>query len=111
MEIEVKEANGVTIVCFTGSLDTVTSAEVDQKLNELIGNGALKLVLNFEKLNFISSAGLQTLLGITKRLAREGGEFRVTNINETVMEVFTISGFNTILKICPAEAVALAELA
>ncbi len=69
--------------------------------------GATKLVVNFEKLDYISSAGLRILLAAAKQLKGNSGELRICSLNETVKEVFDISGFTTILTVTKTEPEAL----
>ena len=61
MKLETRESQGIQIVTFEGNLDTNTSPEAESKINELIDAGKQKLLVNFEQLNFISSAGLRVL--------------------------------------------------
>ncbi len=90
-----------------GHLDTQTSASAQAQLTQLIDQGATKLVVNFEKLDYISSAGLRVLLKAAKQLKGNSGELRVCALNEVVQEVFDISGFTTILTVTKTEPEAL----
>ncbi len=76
-------------------------------MTQLIDQGATKLVVNFEKLDYISSAGLRVLLATAKQLKGNSGELRVCSLNEVVQEVFDISGFTTILTVTKTEPEAL----
>jgi len=107
MKMEVRASDDIKILDFEGNLDTNTSPDVEVAINELIDNGALKLLANFEKLNFISSAGLRVLLATAKRLRGAGGGLQICGLNPTVQEVFDISGFGSILNVCELESDAL----
>ena len=107
MKREVRESNDVKILEFEGNLDTNTSPDAEAKLSELIDNGSQKLLINFGKLNFISSAGLRVLLGTAKKLKGAGGNLQICDLNPTVQEVFDISGFGSILKVTSTEEQAL----
>jgi anti-sigma B factor antagonist len=109
MKIENREAQDIKILAFEGNLDTDTSPEAEAKINELISGGAEKLVVNFEQLNFISSAGLRVLLATAKKLKGSAGELRICGLNATVQEVFDISGFSTILNVQATEDEALSS--
>ena len=109
MQIETRESQGIQIVAFEGNLDTNTSPEAEMKINELIDGGAQKLLVNFEQLNFISSAGLRVLLATVKKLKASGGDLRICSLNATVQEVFDISGFVTILSVKSTEEEALSS--
>ena len=109
MNITTTSVDSVTVVRLTGDLDTNSSELALSTLNELIDGGSTKLLVNFENVGFVSSAGLRVLLAAAKRLGGPGGNLRVCNLNETVNEVFEISGFSTILGVFPTEAEALAN--
>lgn len=108
MQIDIKEMDGIKIVNFTGNLDTNTAPEAESQINGLLENGASKILVNFENLNYISSAGLRVLLATAKKMLATGGSLKVCSLNNTVQEVFDISGFNTILSLAANEADALA---
>lgn len=80
-----------------GRLDTITSPELEEELKASL-EGAQALVLDFEKLEYISSAGLRVLLSAQKTMAKRG-EMKLTHVNETVMEIFEVTGFADILTI------------
>jgi anti-anti-sigma factor len=65
------------------------------------------LLVDFKALDYISSAGLRVLLATAKRLSSEGGSLRICHLNDTVREVFEISGFSTIFSVFDTEAEAL----
>lgn len=109
MEIEVSEAGEVKVLRVDGKLDTKTSPDAQALLTELIAQGATKIVVNFEKLVYISSSGLRVLLAAAKQLKHKSGELRVCSLNEVVQEVFEISGFNTILAVTKSELEALED--
>ena len=80
-----------------GRLDTVTAPELEKELKESL-DGAERLILDFSKLDYISSAGLRVLLSAHKMMVAKGG-MKVTNVNEIVAEVFEVTGFADILDI------------
>jgi len=110
MEINIREVNGVNVVEFTGNLDTNTAPEAEIQINGLLDAGAAKILVNFENLNYISSAGLRVLLATAKKMMASGGSLKICSLNSTVQEVFDISGFSTILSLAANEADALAAL-
>ena len=109
MKIETRESQDIQIIAFEGNLDTNTSPEAESKINELIDAGKQKLLVNFEQLNFISSAGLRVLLATVKKLNASGGDLRICSLNATVQEVFDISGFVTILTVKSTEEEAISS--
>jgi anti-anti-sigma factor len=107
MKITIRHANDVKIVELEGELDTNTSPDAESQLKELMEQGVKKILLNFEKMDFISSAGLRILLATGQQLKSDNGGLRVCSLNETVQEVFDISGFSTLLSVFPNETEAL----
>ena len=101
MEMKTDSSNGVTAIQFEGNLDTGTAPTAEQHLAGLIEEGANKLLLDFENCEFISSAGLRILLATAKRLRPSGGQLRICSLNETVQEIFDVSGFSSLLSVFP----------
>ena len=109
MPISVKTTNEVKVLEFEGKLDTQTSPDAQDQLTQLIEGGARKVLVNFDTLEYISSAGLRVLLTTAKQLKAVDGELRVCGLNEIVKEVFDISGFMTILRVFGSESEALED--
>jgi len=107
MKITIQDSNEVKIVQFEGELETNTSHDAETCLNQLLDEGVKKILVDFEKLDYISSAGLRVLLATAQKLESGGGTLKVCNLNETVQEVFDISGFSTILRVFKSESEAL----
>ncbi len=107
MQISVRTTNEVKVLAFEGRLDTRTSPGAQQQLTRLIEAGENRFLVNFERLDYISSAGLRVLLTAAKQLKRVDGELRICSLNEVVAEVFDISGFTTIFKVFRSESEAL----
>lgn len=97
LNIEKHIENGTVNLALEGRLDTITAPELEAEMKTAL-DGAKELVLDFEKLVYISSAGLRVLLSAQKVMARQG-EMRITHVNETVMEIFEVTGFSEILTI------------
>ena len=97
MKIEIKSNAEEAIVEIVGRLDTTTAPALDKTINEDM-TGVKTLILDFKGLEYISSAGLRVLLNAQKKMQKIG-EMKVMNVNESVMEVFEITGFADILTI------------
>ena len=78
-------------------LDTVTAPDLDKEIDENI-DGVTELVIDFSQLEYISSAGLRVLLTAQKTMNQKGS-MKLINVNETVMEIFDVTGFVDILTI------------
>lgn len=107
MEITTTDSGDVKVLSFQGNLDTNTSPDAESEINTLIDAGTQKLLINFEKLDYISSAGLRILLATAKKMKPGGGDLKICCLNQTVQEVFDISGFSTILSVAATEDEAL----
>jgi len=107
MDITTRTQRDVTVVALAGNLDSNTSPQAQQALDGILAGGGKKMVIDFTALDYISSAGLRVLLGTAKRLNGAGGALRLFGLNETVREVFEISGFSKILAVFTTEAEAL----
>ncbi|MCH5252913.1 MAG: STAS domain-containing protein [Lachnospiraceae bacterium] len=99
MQIE-KTENGKEITfSLSGRLDTTTAPQLETEINASL-DGAEKLVLDFKELEYLSSAGLRVLLTTYKAMTKkQNGEMVVRHINETIHEVFEVTGFLDILNI------------
>ena len=97
MTIEIKRSADETVIVLEGRLDTTTAPSLDKTINEDIGD-TKNLILNLKGLEYISSAGLRVLLGAQKKMQKIGS-MKVTNVCESVMEVFEMTGFADILVI------------
>ena len=84
-------------IMLEGRLDTTTAPSLDDELKQSV-EGVTELVFDFEKLEYISSAGLRVLLSAQKIMNKQG-EMVVKNVNQIVAEVFEVTGFSDILTI------------
>ena len=80
-----------------GRLDTTTAPELDEEIKAAIDD-VKELIFDFSALDYISSAGLRVLLSAQKIMNKQG-VMKVTNVNETIMEIFEVTGFSDILTI------------
>ena len=90
----VKEGNALTLT-LNGRLDTTTAPQLEEEINANI-DGVETLTFDFADLEYISSAGLRVLLAAQKKMNTQG-KMILKNVNDTVMEVFEITGFVDIL--------------
>ena len=97
MTIE-KNLNGTELtITIAGRLDTTTAPVLEAEFKQSIP-GVEKLVLNFTALEYLSSAGLRVLLAAQKAMNKQG-EMIIKNVNETINEIFEVTGFIDILTI------------
>ena len=97
MKIEHKENGTELTVALEGRLDTTTAPELEADLKNSL-DGLTVLILDFEKLEYISSAGLRVLLSAQKVMNRQG-TMKVIHVGEVIKEIFDVTGFSDILTI------------
>lgn len=97
MLIEKKIENNVTALRISGRVDTTTAPEFETIIDECVV-GLEELILDCKEMEYISSAGLRVILKVQKLMNKQGS-MKLINVNETIMEVFDITGFADILTI------------
>ena len=97
MTIEKNRNETELAVTLTGRLDTTTAPHLESELKTSLG-GVERLVLDFAGLDYLSSAGLRVLLAAQKQMNRQGSMV-VRHVNETIAEIFDVTGFCDILTI------------
>ena len=94
----IKNVNGKSLnIALVGRLDTITAPDLDKELKESLSD-IETLAFDFEKLEYISSAGLRVLLSAQKVMNKQGS-MTLTNVNDSILEVFEMTGFSEILTI------------
>lgn len=99
IEIFEKKQDGTMVLAIKGRVDSNTSPVFEQKILELIRSGEARFVLNFEELDYISSAGLRVLLKAVKDLKKSNGALHLCCVKDYIKEVFVMSGFDAFLPI------------
>lgn len=97
MEVTKELNNNELLFRVTGRLDTSSSPILEKELAE-IGDEITTVVLDFEKLEYVSSSGLRIILGLQKKMNAKG-KLIIRNVCAMVKEVFDITGFTNILTI------------
>lgn len=109
MQMQLREQGSFTVVSPHQRLDTGTAPEAQQEFSTLVDRGVRRIVVDFSDVAYVGSAGLRVLLSTAKRLRAVGGELRVCSLNETVQEVFEISGFCDLLPVFGSAGEAVAD--
>lgn len=86
------------VVVAKGRMDAVTAPEFEKECNAAMDNGENTFLADLGGLEYISSAGLRSILTTAKKLKASGGSISFCNLSGMVKEVFTISGFNAMFK-------------
>ena len=98
MQITVTKLDEVLVAALVGRMDAMTTVEFDRWFSEQLSSGEIRLVLDLQGLEYISSAGLRSLLAAAKQVKSKNGSLLLCQLGGTVEEVFRISGFLAIFK-------------
>lgn len=99
MKIEIKKEGEIFVVELEGRMDTNTSPDFQKELEDYYSKEGFNLILDFDKLDFVSSAGLRVLLLIQKKAKALSGKLVIKNVKPEIKEVFDMTGFSDILTI------------
>jgi anti-anti-sigma factor len=111
MTIQVTRHDNAVVVAAGGRLDAVTAAQFGKQLQEVIDGGSTRVVVDFQELQYISSAGIRELIAPAKLLQSKGGQFSVANLTANVASVFTMCCLDRVLQIHATVPEALAAIA
>ncbi len=107
LEIRQEKSAGKVIIHLSGRLDSNTSSQLEKVTLSLIESGEKLLIIDFQELEYLSSAGLRVLLITLKKITKQKGELIICNLREFIYEVFKISGFTSIFNIAESLEAAL----
>ena len=109
MEVMEKRQDEICILGLLGRLDSNTSPDFEKKIFEVIDHGTTSVVVDFESLDYISSAGLRVLLKAAKELKRSEGKIVLCSMKDYINEVFEIAGFVSLFPIVSSVGDAVKE--
>jgi anti-sigma B factor antagonist/stage II sporulation protein AA (anti-sigma F factor antagonist) len=110
LNITTDEQGGKVILRLDGRLDASTVVKLEEVLNGHIGNNHYKILLDFQKVDYLSSAAMRLLLSTTKKLKNSGGKLALAHLHDDVMEIIKMAGFDAILSIHEKEKEGLEAL-
>ena len=99
----------VVILRLEGRLDAASSPHLEDAINTLLNSQKKKILIDFAKVEYLSSAGMRLLLSATKKVKSIDGVLHFCFINDEVMEIIKMAGFEKILSIFPTEREALSH--
>ncbi len=99
MVSEIKQEGNKTTIFFKGELDTLASTEAEQELQPILQAKPQEVILDCTKLEYIASAGLRLFLALLKSVKTSGGNLKVKNINDDILDVFKVTGFDSLFTI------------
>lgn len=107
VQVSWERQDGVTYAIIRGRVDTTNANDFQAALEAELRPDDTKLVLDFETLEFISSAGLRVIIAVAKQIKARQGAFALCSPMPSVMRVMTISGLEQVLGVYPSRAQAL----
>ena len=110
MAISAEREGGTVVAKAEGRIDGSNASEFQADLQAVIEESDQALILNFESVSYISSAGLRVLLLTAKTLEGNGAKLALCSLSEPIREVFRISGFDNIIPIHDSQAEAAAAI-
>jgi anti-anti-sigma factor len=103
MKIETRNVYDVLVVDMSGTLDSTSSGEAGDRIVDIAKGEHRRVLLNLEKVDYVSSAGLRVILRGAKLLQVNRGELKICNVNTLVKDVLETSGFNSLIKVYGTE--------
>ena len=103
MKIETRTVYDVLVVDMSGTLDSTSSGHAGDRIVDIAKGKHKRVLLNLEKLEYVSSAGLRVILRGAKLLQTNRGELKICNANGLVRNVLETSGFNSLIKVYDTE--------
>ena len=110
MIIQELNKTNATVFELEGRLDSSTSSQLEKKLLDSLESGKKNMVIDFARVDYISSAGLRVLLMAAKKSKAAGGKVRLCALMDNVREVFDIAGFTSIFSITSSQEEALLSI-
>ena len=107
LNIQEQDVNGVKVLRLEGRLDAISSNLLEKKMEELLHHTKPSCVLDFTKIDYLSSAGMRLLLSMTKKMKHQEGMLAICAVHDDVMEIIRMAGFERILAIYPLEKEAI----
>jgi anti-anti-sigma factor len=99
VEISIKKQGEALVVSVEGRIDTISAPDFQRRMEEMLQEGARAIVVDLERLEYISSAGLRSVLVAAQKCKQAGGRFCCCALQGMVKKVFDISGFHVIIPI------------
>ena len=109
MNISERVENEVTVFVLEGRIDTKGAVEMDQTLQAAVSQGQHKMVLDMAGVRYISSAGLRTLADVLTKNKQAGGDLKLVALNQKVVRVFRIIGFDKFFAVYDTSEAAIAD--
>jgi anti-anti-sigma factor len=103
LTVETRQVDEVTLLYPRGFINAHTVRLFEAELHKALSARRFKIVLSCAGLNYIASAGLGAIMGAIEEIRGNGGDVRLSELNETVLNIFQILGFHHLYRIYPSE--------
>ncbi len=107
MQISTKPLKRVEVITVSGRVDSSTAPEFEQVLKNTLDSGRYQIVLDLEKVDYMSSAGLRALVAALKTARRHSGDVRIANPSSRVSEVLQLAGLTSLFEVYPSQVEAV----
>jgi anti-anti-sigma factor len=111
MDITPRQNGDILVLDMIGRLDSSTSGSAHDAFVKFANSGAKRIVLNLDKLDYVTSAGIRAILTLAKLAQSSNGELKICHATGGVKDVLQASGFNSLIKIFDDEQSAIASWA
>ena len=108
LELQSDQVEGVLVITVAGRIDGLNAQEFHENLDKEIGGSDNPVVLDLEKLSYISSAGLRSILLVAKTLQGRNTKFMLCSLPGPIREIFEIAGFDKIIDVLKSRSDAIA---
>lgn len=109
MQFTASKNGAYLVLAVSGRMDAMNAPEFEAECGRRMAEGEKRLVVDLSALEYISSAGLRSILAAAKKLKAQGGELAFCCLSGIVGEVFAVSGFSKLLPVFPTREAALAR--
>ncbi len=109
LTVETRQVEDVTLLYPRGFINAHTVRVFEAELQKALRDRRFNIVLSCADLSYIASAGLGAIMGVIEEIRGNGGDLRLTELNETVLNIFQILGFHHLYRIFPSELEALSS--
>ena len=108
--IEVGMEKNMKIVSVKGRMDAVSAPDFEEKMGDWADQGETSFIINLGEVDYMSSAGLRSILIVAKNLKQQGGKLIFVNLREEVKKIFRISGFSSMIPTYESVEAALEQM-
>lgn len=107
MEITITDMNRATLFKIAGRVDSSNASQLGDALTDRISRGVLNIVVDLEKVDYMSSGGLRELVAALKRVKKDGGDLRLCSPSPRVRDVLELAGLDSLFQIFDTEVLAV----